>query len=104
MSSVPSGLEWATDLGHRDVMNARLIVRDGPWCHYCHRRFGRRGLRASFDHVWPQCRGRIDLEWNLVLACRDCNSARGDRLDACQCRFCVEAIRRARLLIGSVAA
>lgn len=85
-------------------MNARLIVRDGPWCHYCHGRFGRRGLRASFDHVWPQCRGRIDLEWNLVLACRDCNSARGDRLDVCQCERCQTAIRRARLLVGSVAA
>jgi 5-methylcytosine-specific restriction endonuclease McrA len=104
MTSVPSGLEWATDPNHRDVMNARLILRDGPWCHYCGKRFSRRGLRASFDHVWPQCRGRIDLQWNLVLACCTCNSSRGDTLDACTCEFCQAAIRRARLLIGSVAA
>lgn len=104
MPSVPSGREWATDPAHRQVMKAFLILRDGPWCHYCGQRFSTRGRRASFDHIWPQAFGIINDEWNLVLACRSCNSARGTDLDRCGCDFCQAAILRVRSMIfGRVA-
>lgn len=103
MTIVPSGAEWGTDLAHRHVMRSLLILRDGPYCHYCERVFTTRGCRWSFDHIWPQSHGRIDAEWNLVLACRDCNSKRGDRLDFCLCDWCRAAIDRAGLIMWSVA-
>lgn len=103
MASVPSGTDWASDPEHRDVMRARLILRDGPWCHYCRRRFSSRGRRASFEHIWPRAMGRIDLDWNLVLACRDCNSARGTNLAACSCEWCRTAISRAQGVLGVAA-
>lgn len=95
MTIVPTGAEWATNPAHRHVMRSLLILRDGPWCHYCRCTFSSRGRRCSFDHLWPQSLGRIDLEWNLVLACRDCNSRRGSRLDFCSCERCASAIARA---------
>lgn len=35
--------------------------------------------RASFDHITPKSRGGNDKLKNLVVACRECNSSRGDQ-------------------------
>lgn len=43
-------------------------------CHYCGR-----ATRLTKDHVIPRSRGGTDAEANIVFACRNCNSAKGDR-------------------------
>ena len=105
MTSVPSGTDWATDTAHKHVMRAALILRDGPWCHYCGDTFStRKGKRLTFDHVWPQTFGRVDSDWNIVLACADCNSRRGHSLDWCFCDFCQTAKVFGELAVLGVAA
>lgn len=65
---------------------ARLVERDGTQCFWCHEemsfeaRFHDPGnpLCATFDHLIPRSRGGGNDDDNLVLACRECNSARAD--------------------------
>lgn len=68
-------------------------------CHYCNVAFGARGSdlrrQGTWDHIVPQefC-GRNDL-WNLVRACRSCNSSKGAAIpyhDGCE--ICATAIER----------
>jgi 5-methylcytosine-specific restriction endonuclease McrA len=42
-----------------------LARRDGARCFYCHAPYA----------LWP-----TNVRWNLVLACQDCNTAKGDAL------------------------
>lgn len=50
---------------------------ENPHCVYCRRRL--RIDEATLDHVIPLSRGGRDVPANVVLACRDCNDAKGDR-------------------------
>lgn len=66
---------------HRDPQLRQAIrERDGDFCRYCgtevkwHDRRGRAG--GTYDHVDPD--GPNDAT-NLVVACRSCNSAKGNR-------------------------
>lgn len=45
-------------------------------CVYC----GRGSERLSVDHEVPPSRGGSDAAWNVVPACRSCNSSKRDRL------------------------
>lgn len=38
-------------------------------------------LAPTLDHIMPRSRGGVDAEYNLRLACRDCNSKRKSNLD-----------------------
>jgi 5-methylcytosine-specific restriction endonuclease McrA len=52
---------------------------DLTWpCYYCGRILVRRD--ASVDHVVPRSRGGVDDASNYVIACRQCNSDKGDRV------------------------
>ncbi len=55
-------------------------TRDGDWCRYCGHKVNwsdRRGTYgATYDHIIPGLLGGVA---NLVVACRSCNSAKGDR-------------------------
>jgi 5-methylcytosine-specific restriction endonuclease McrA len=52
----------------------RLVLeRDGYTCHWC------RGPATTADHLVPLARGGASTEENLVAACGDCNSRRGDK-------------------------
>jgi 5-methylcytosine-specific restriction endonuclease McrA len=76
-----------------------IAIRDGGWfCHYCAseliprkaqqsddryyrtvngERVPKEGLKfASVDHILPRSQGGHSDPHNMVLACRDCNSAR----------------------------
>jgi len=66
-------------------MKARVLRRDGAGCHYCGRRLHTRRWPAQLDHVWPFSWGGPNASWNLVIACNDCNSLRGDDLTWCDC-------------------
>lgn len=92
---------WSDSL-EREFVVASLVLRDGPWCHYCRERLSKRLWRRTVDHVWPQSRGRINALWNLVLACPGCNVARGVDLDACHCAFCTTAIRLGSTLVATL--
>jgi len=55
---------------------AALIWRAKQCCTWC----GVRVCRGAYgiDHLIPRALGGPDVHTNLVLACTDCNSARGD--------------------------
>ncbi|MFF9494250.1 HNH endonuclease [Streptomyces flaveolus] len=56
-----------------------LAERDGMQCFYCRRPFD--GLaETTKDHYVPKSLWPCNLPANLVLACRTCNLAKGDRL------------------------
>lgn len=61
----------------------RLRQLDGDRCSYCEKtmdfRLGNGPDRAQIEHVYPRSRGGSDGEDNLVLACRICNTTKGDR-------------------------
>ena len=62
----------------------RVFERYGGGCVYCARlvtdSIGRCGTAMRIDHVWPVSRGGPDEESNYVLACRDCNTAKSDKI------------------------
>jgi hypothetical protein len=54
-----------------------LIARDGPVCVWCGRERWPRDLNV--EHVLPRARGGRTVPENLVVACRQCNRARGTK-------------------------
>ncbi|WP_018569190.1 HNH endonuclease [Streptomyces sp. PsTaAH-124] len=60
-------------------MRQRLLCRDGRRCFYCRTPFTS-DTDATLDHYIPYSLWRTWWARNLVLACTDCNSGKGDRL------------------------
>lgn len=59
-----------------------IAERDGWGCSYCGKALScpcGTGEPAVADHVMPRARGGADDLVNLVLACWECNSSKGDR-------------------------
>lgn len=57
----------------------RLARRDGARCNWCRVWVGEdRVQELTLDHVVPRALGGPNSFWNMVLACRECNEARGD--------------------------
>ncbi|MGW0136155.1 HNH endonuclease [Streptomyces sp. NPDC003299] len=63
----------------RRLRKAQLAARDGQHCAYCHRPFATLA-EATVDHVVPYALWRTWSAAALVLACRDCNEHKADRL------------------------
>lgn len=60
-------------------MRLYLAERDGRHCFYCRTPFDRlKGV--TIDHYVPKSVWACNMPANLVLACQDCNQAKGDRL------------------------
>ncbi|HEY1645516.1 MAG TPA: HNH endonuclease signature motif containing protein, partial [Candidatus Saccharimonadales bacterium] len=57
-----------------DKENTKQMVRE-PKCEYC----GFTGTPLTRDHIIPLVKGGIDIQNNLVNACKACNSSKGDR-------------------------
>ena len=55
-----------------------IAIRDNFVCQYCGKTITEYG-DATVDHIIPQSRGGKDTYENLVLACKSCNSAKGNR-------------------------
>jgi len=54
-----------------------VLARDKFCCQYCGAKGP--GVELTFDHVVPKSRGGR-TEWeNIVMACRDCNSKKGNQ-------------------------
>jgi 5-methylcytosine-specific restriction endonuclease McrA len=60
------------------VDRAAIILRDRGACYLCGRQ--PRGGQQTLDHVIPLARGGIHDPSNLRVACRRCNSRKGDKL------------------------
>lgn len=56
----------------------RIALRDGCRCVYCGATAEQSGAHLHLDHVTPRSAGGADVAGNLVVACRNCNSARHD--------------------------
>ncbi len=54
-----------------------LYNRDERQCFYCGKPLSFQQM--TIDHVVPISRGGTDDVFNLVLCCRECNDAKGDR-------------------------
>ena len=62
-----------TDLARKKTALYRHVIKDLP-CYYC----GSDG--AEDDHYYPLARGGTDHWFNLVRACKSCNSSKGSKL------------------------
>ncbi|RPF32866.1 HNH endonuclease [Streptomyces sp. TLI_185] len=63
----------------RRVRKEQLARRHGPRCTYCRRVFTDLS-EATLDHIVPCSLWRSWSVTSLMLACRPCNQAKGDRL------------------------
>ena len=59
------------------LTNTALVARDAPLCLYCGRECHRPQLTR--DHVLPVSKGGRDVWENVVAACFQCNSRKGNR-------------------------
>lgn len=59
-------------------LRAKLLRRHGDRCRYCGKTTTKE--TRSIDHVVPTSRGGRNNFGNLVIACKDCNNAKGDTL------------------------
>jgi 5-methylcytosine-specific restriction endonuclease McrA len=50
-------------------------ARDDETCQYC----GKHDPGGEVDHILPLSRGGIDALCNLVWACQECNTQKGDK-------------------------
>lgn len=85
----------------RKSLRHRLLARDGNICHYCDCEMvsppagGKAPDRAmTLEHIVPQSYGGTDDITNLVLACAECNNARGNDLDFCWCDHCKRVMQK----------
>ena len=62
-------IEWAGSI--REYVKERELPKA---CIYCGRK-----RNLSYDHLFPKNRGGPDIPDNVVLACKSCNSSKGDK-------------------------
>lgn len=62
-----------------------VFLRDGWSCQYCGNGFKTREL--TFDHVIPRSRGGRTSWDNIVTACQNCNTLKGNRMSH-ECGMC----------------
>lgn len=74
----------------------RLIREHGARCHYCREMtnpnpVGHYPLHPTVEHIVPRFLGGPTAMFNLVIACRACNEARGSEYYKCFCPLCQNA-------------
>lgn len=66
----------------RNKTRKELLQRDGDTCYYCpkqcHRKDPLHKDYATIDHKIPKSKGGLSTSDNLVIACLECNQAKGD--------------------------
>lgn len=60
----------------RPTTRARIYARDEHKCVWCGKYIG--APESTLDHVIPRAAGGGNRYWNLITACRACNSRRKD--------------------------
>ncbi len=70
-------LSWS----ERDEIRKAVFDRDPPLCVWCQCRLG--GYRSEnyyqADHIIPRAEGGAFSQENIALACKRCNTARGNK-------------------------
>jgi 5-methylcytosine-specific restriction endonuclease McrA len=74
-----------------------LLKLQGAHCFYCQ---AEAGEMVAVDHVIPWCYVLEDRVWNLVLACKNCNSAKSNQTPAD--RYIDELINRNKTLLAEI--
>jgi 5-methylcytosine-specific restriction endonuclease McrA len=69
--------EYAPVHGRPKFCRRSIYLRDHYRCQYCGKRHQESDL--TFDHVLPRSRGGTTKWENILTACHDCNSRKGDR-------------------------
>ena len=67
------GMNWI-----RKEKRLAIYLRDGLACCYCGQGV-EDGIKLTLDHLLPHADGGSNAPYNLVTACHQCNSARGNR-------------------------
>jgi len=60
------------------LTKTNVMKRDNYTCQYC----GKQKTRMTIDHVIPKEKGGKDVWENLVCACEECNTKKGNRTPA----------------------
>lgn len=71
LAGVVNNLDWNAFL--------KLFQDSNGECHYCHKRLSNKAHLIA-DHVIPLAQGGSNTIDNIVLACSECNTIKGDRL------------------------
>ena len=69
---------WLNGTESKRVLYERVLERDGYRCHLCGKRVTRKHL--SFDHVIPLSKGGANVEMNIAMAHRSCNSQKHNKV------------------------
>ena len=85
------GVSVTMESAHEHVSQALMreverFYRVRPKCHYCS------AIATSQDHIVPKSIGGSDLPENIVPACIDCNSKKGNDFPTCTCATCQRAV------------
>lgn len=78
----------------------RVITSQRVPCHYCQQEVGIETNPFTKDHVVPRGLGGLDVRWNVVPACRDCNREKADKYPTHACAFCSRSRRRHWEMLG----
>ncbi len=77
-TKTPPPLAVIRDKRRQQTATKRRLWLKNPHCHWCKRKLEKD--EATVDHVIPLARGGLDNHNNKVLACGNCNQARGHEM------------------------
>ncbi len=84
------------ELGNNLELKKFLFDMDGPFCVYCYTEFETHA-DLTLDHVIPKTLGGSNEDFNLVLACANCNRNKGGKNEIKLINFLLQ-VRRNREL------
>jgi hypothetical protein len=88
------------NLGNNLELKKFLFDLDGPICVYCATQFNNY-VELTIDHVIPKTLGGSNEDFNLVLACENCNRNKGGKNEINLLNYLLQ-MRRMRELIHIV--
>lgn len=65
-------------IGEEFFSRTGVIKRDNSTCAYCGKTAGK-GVKMTWDHIFPRSRGGDDSWMNAITACTRCNSKKANR-------------------------
>ncbi len=72
--------EYTRRINNPSLSDFWIFTRDNFTCIYCGKSSIIDGVALQVDHVYPFTKGGDNSPFNLVTACRSCNSSKGNKL------------------------